>query len=431
MTQKKTLEARLVRMSWSEIPKTFQNAIEVARQLGINYLWIDSLCIIQDDIDDWAQESSQMWYIYANSSLTIAASAAENAAQGFLNERTQSYVSMMSKAHNLTFTVRDDLHEMDNLKSDLLATRGWVLQERLLSCRVLYFEDAEMKWECRTLQACECGSEDWSRITQPVSLTTAHTHLYTSIPTIEVYDWWRNVIVEHYSELELTRWTDRLPALSGLAALVRAKTQDTYLAGIWLSDLANGLLWESSQLRAKRADKLLRYPREMHHPSWSWTHSHWPVKYQRLPLTKIYASLQNFDIGLASVDQTSAICRGVLEIACPVFRGVHLTDPYQFSLTGRVVLIDGPSLRVLANMDTMVDTDDFSLALIGERKDRIDSTFNRVTLSGLVLDVATSSENESAPRHRVGHWRSTFTERADSPYDESFVMKKMTRSKLE
>jgi hypothetical protein len=94
------------------------------------------------------------------------------------------------------------------------------------------------------MRTCECGSELPPLSNQTASLLTAYTFLYETASTIETYIWWRNVIVEQYSALNLTKQTDKLPALSGLAALVREKTQDVYLGGLWLSDLADGLLWE-------------------------------------------------------------------------------------------------------------------------------------------------------------------------------------------
>jgi hypothetical protein len=432
MTETGTLSARMAHMPLSEIPKTFQNAIEVARQLGIHYLRIDSLCIVQDDPEDWAQESSKMWHIYANSTLTIAASAADNAARGFLEKRPFPYGLLKEGSDTRRINIREDLHRKDRRRHNVLATRGWVLQERLLSRRILYFEEAEMKWECRTLQACECGSEDWSH-TQPVSLTTAHSHLYPGVSTADTYQWWRNVIVEHYSNLQLTRWTDRLPALSGLAALVRAKTQDTYLAGLWLSDLANGLLWESAEWGSWNKDTKLGYLQEKQHPSWSWTHMRWPVMHERQALTKVFMSLHNFDIGLASVDATGAISHGTLEISCPLFpKGRYLEeiDDKQSFIVWRETIIDGPTFRVCAKMDTRVKPTGLNIALVGERKTRLDSTLNTVTFFGLVLD-ATITRDKSAPRHRIGHWKSSFTERADSPYDESSLMKNMARFKLE
>lgn len=158
----------------------------------------------------------------------------------------------------------------------------------------------------------------------------------------------------------------------------------------------------------------------------------WPVKHERLPLTKAFVSLNSVDIGLASVDPTGAISHGILDFSCPLFTGnwyksISVLDTY---LSCHEAMIDGPPLPVRLTTDVKTEIRGFNLALIGERKARLDSQFNRVTFFGLVVGLKTS-QDESTPRHRIGHWRSTFTERADSPYDESYVMKHMTRFKLE
>lgn len=67
---------------WQFLPQTFQDAIDLTRFLSIRYLWIDSLCIIQDDRDDWAKESAAMASVYGNSYLTISATAAANCSKG-------------------------------------------------------------------------------------------------------------------------------------------------------------------------------------------------------------------------------------------------------------------------------------------------------------------------------------------------------------
>ena len=76
LTKRSTIQDNLQRIPWESLPKTFQHAIEVTRKLGIRFLWIDSICIIQDDKRDWEEESSKMASIYQNSYLTICATSA-------------------------------------------------------------------------------------------------------------------------------------------------------------------------------------------------------------------------------------------------------------------------------------------------------------------------------------------------------------------
>jgi hypothetical protein len=210
--QTHSLDEHLTCILWDKIPKTFRDAIIVTRRLGLKFLWIDSLCIIQDDLDNWAEESAKMSRIYANAVLTIAASAAENATQGFLGLRhSQEEIIKLSPENMTPIHIRKDLHSnvpvTFSYTKILLNTRGWVFQERLLSRRILYFEREETICECRSAHTCECGSDLPPLSSQPASLRTAYSFLYENANTEERYAWWRNVIVEQYSNLTLTKWT--------------------------------------------------------------------------------------------------------------------------------------------------------------------------------------------------------------------------------
>lgn len=287
-TEQRTLKARAKGLDLNSLPKTFRDAIRVTQSLGISYLWIDSLCIIQDDKTDWEIESSKMSSIYANAYLTIAASSAECDQSGFLGPRR--YATTPLWFNNRTpVHVRRDIHwdskidPFTNSKSNL-HWRAWVYQERLLSRRVLYFEHDELVWECRTDTYCECGHfpekastphtrapshklHNFYMLTRPWSdldLNNFHNHcrLTGDCSGKSVYEWWRKVAVGEYTMLELSVESDRLPALSGLAAVVQAKTDDVYLAGLWKGDLPRGLLWY--QIRT------IVLPKTYRAPSWCW-----------------------------------------------------------------------------------------------------------------------------------------------------------------
>lgn len=86
-TTKSTLRARKAGVAWTQLSKTFQDAIILTRDLGVDFVWIDSLCIIQDDAEDWAREASQMASIYRNGYITIAATWAASGQEGFLHGR--------------------------------------------------------------------------------------------------------------------------------------------------------------------------------------------------------------------------------------------------------------------------------------------------------------------------------------------------------
>jgi hypothetical protein len=179
ITTKKTLSDYEKEVSWGVLPATFRDAITVSRRLGIRYIWIDSLCIIQDSPADWARESAKMADIYANSYLTIAAASSKDGAGGlYLEDQRQKGVSLTGTTSlGSTYTVRvqysipahtlvDDatpkgvIQHPISVSSSIndiggtrevfpLLTRGWVFQERLLSPRFLQFGRHELLWDCR------------------------------------------------------------------------------------------------------------------------------------------------------------------------------------------------------------------------------------------------------------------------------------------
>ena len=144
------------------LPITFQDAIMVTRELGKRYLWIDSLCIIQydDDLEDWRKESGQMGNIFGNAYVTIAATSAQDATQGFLERpRLRDPNSQFAKVHTSTHgtvlisSIIDDYHS--DVENGILNQRAWVLQERALSRRTIHFTANQTYWECGGGVRCE------------------------------------------------------------------------------------------------------------------------------------------------------------------------------------------------------------------------------------------------------------------------------------
>ena len=144
-----------------DLPKTFQDAIVVTRRLDVRFLWIDSLCIIQDSEEDWAKESSLMGNVYQNGVCNIAATAAPNGSAGCFMERDPILAQKCRLRINSTFSkvglnpgifdlVPEKLWE-DGLSNAALNRRAWVVQERILAPRVLHFSMNQLFWECSEL----------------------------------------------------------------------------------------------------------------------------------------------------------------------------------------------------------------------------------------------------------------------------------------
>jgi hypothetical protein len=155
---KASFESMLTKVVFEELNKTFQEAVILVKALGFRYIWIDSLCIIQDSDDDWQKESGQMDLVYTNALFNIAATAAMDGSSGLFAHRdyvsTQSVMAMIPAKGNEPQLLMH--HSVDGLleKSPLNA-RGWVLQERLLSRANLHFTNIQVFWECGERLACE------------------------------------------------------------------------------------------------------------------------------------------------------------------------------------------------------------------------------------------------------------------------------------
>jgi len=174
----KTARCLLEGLKISLLPRTFQRTIDVVRSLGTKYLWIDSLCIMQDSITDWERESAQMGQVYSNGLLNIAATGSTDGEGGLLRERpskfplesTACYIASSWRDHsNSGLLVHNSWLPSRMLLDGPLLSRGWVLQERIMAKRILHFGKNQLYWECNEHDCCEIYPagvpEFWTRPT--------------------------------------------------------------------------------------------------------------------------------------------------------------------------------------------------------------------------------------------------------------------------
>ncbi|KAH8590213.1 heterokaryon incompatibility protein-domain-containing protein, partial [Bisporella sp. PMI_857] len=216
--------------------QTFIDIFRVARILRIRYVWIDSLYIIQDDDNDWAREAQNMGLIYENSYCTIAATSSNSGSMSFLKHWDKDLGCFGQKTDPLL-----------NISQAPLNTRGWVLQERLLSRRVLHFATDQIYWECRSHAVAQDGT------------------VFRPRGTVFMRSWLH--IIEFYSACSFTYEKDRLPALLGLADRFSRFTKREYVCGHWFElgskVIPNTLLWTACGQIRRRLTKQVA-------PSWSW-----------------------------------------------------------------------------------------------------------------------------------------------------------------
>lgn len=271
----------------SRLPKTIADAIEVARHLGLDYIWIDALCIIQDSPDDKARELPLMADIYRNGAVSVVAAVAASASEGFLREPESAKFLVQpfdidlgvadGAPSSLTFGYRDPY----KASADPISSRAWTLQERVLAPRLLIFSRTGVMWMCREHFANPSAAPDAGPPYQ-TSLGFAAGAGADGKPVDDdmMRESWMAIRAD-YTEMDLTYCSDKLPAISALAAEVARRTGWTYVAGLWLENLFSELHWrcmkaERPSLSLDDGDSSLQLKppkvREAGYlaPSWSW-----------------------------------------------------------------------------------------------------------------------------------------------------------------
>jgi heterokaryon incompatibility protein (HET) len=313
------------------LPKSMQDAIFVTRRFGIQYLWIDALCIIQDSREDWNAEARDMAKIYKNSLLTISA-AADNAeaSQGIFRVRsrlqTRPFDSNTQWSSGINkYVFADRRATKDGIRpSSVLDTRAWVLQEQILSPRVLSFSNEELYWDCASLNASETFPDgipdfyDSSLKFHDVQILKEAMLGWeqTNISLEQFYTSWIRII-EEYSERQMTKETDKLAAILGLAKEAAVFLDDRFLLGLWNKRLWRDLLWwVKDPARCVLPDKFVS-------PTWSWTSVNSPISFR----------LHGLD-GYENIDQCIKIAQTEVEPnqSLPILRGKILAR-------GRLLLI--------------------------------------------------------------------------------------------
>ncbi|KAH8592823.1 heterokaryon incompatibility protein-domain-containing protein, partial [Bisporella sp. PMI_857] len=265
------------------LSKTFQDAIYLVRGLGYQYIWIDSLCIIQDSEEDWQRESEFMGSIYRNSICTLAATASTSGEGGLFrlrnilrNHRCQVWGD---SAHAIYIDIENDT-ALENYREDVgngpLNSRAWVLQERYLSPRVIHFTANAVYWDCHEKHLCDYGHELEDKSSISFGFDDGYARPFQideQIWSEEFSDRWK-FSVEKYSQMNLTKESDRLVAFRGVVKYYEEFTGGECVSGLWKQFFLSHLLW-----RVGEASLRLRCSSLASVPSWSWAIIGKPIKY--------------------------------------------------------------------------------------------------------------------------------------------------------
>jgi hypothetical protein len=402
-----TFKDALVIAQWFQ-GKSFNYLDDLLRQrpdvFSVRWLWIDSLCIVQDSVTDWEKESLMMHSVYKNALLNISADDAADARSGCFRHRHQLSVYPLQVGLagcpdiDWFWLTYDSKSLFERALGAETARRAWIFQERQLSRRVLHFTSTEMIWECCVRQAeskqpyfaCETfpdGAPLESVFTNRPKFQSQSDLVNASLA--ELHTTW-DMLCKSYSEKSLTKVTDKAVALSGLAQEFQARLpNDSYVAGLWRSTLPQSLLWVSTDESARiNVDDFIA-------PSWSWLSIDGPIrKFESYHSTYALAVITNVSIGpVISSEPTGSIRSASIEMQC-YLRAVTVRPDYEakpwftMSVGGTQchnLSIEGleQELKIGAEMDFSFDTS-------------YSETCGPASVSGFFVPICISPLSESA-----------------------------------
>lgn len=283
---KAALGCFLAGLPMAELPKTFRDTFQVVRRLGVRYVWIDSLCIVQDDPEDWLNEASQMHMVYSNSLCNICATGASDSSKGLFVERDPGAfrtcdVSIPWLDDNGGFRVVDMMMWRAEVLVAPLHMRAWVVQEHLLSPRQLHFGATQILWECLRVTTAEQFPRGLPKAIPNLSHSSRRQlHQVAGNSSSDpgpssaagehkklLLGW--SHIVQSYMKAKLSHGSDKVIAFSGLARRFEQILGDQCVAGLWKNNIENGLLWHVDYCRQGDGSPSFR-PTEYRSPSFSW-----------------------------------------------------------------------------------------------------------------------------------------------------------------
>ena len=325
----KNIQRHRTEVKLADLPRTFRDAVHVARKLGCRYLWIDSLCIIQDDRKDWEVEATFMHQYYKQSLLTIAAADGNSSEAGLFRDRdglrnrpcelqvtdaNGSPRQLYAYTNNMSFELKRSSLS-NSYKPSPLYNRAWVFQEQALSPRALTYARDRISWRCqemlfderaplmksiedfiikdKTINIVRRGGDPRSTDATVAELqrkwifpgpSPNPSRSFANIGYHEkdcylledefLIDW--GAMVLDYTQRDMTYQSDKLIAIQGIADAVAPIVSRTYFAGIWVESMKAifmGLLWSSQRRKSKQSQRLDVAP------SWSWASTDGEVRW--------------------------------------------------------------------------------------------------------------------------------------------------------
>ena len=357
-TTSANLAERLGRLALHDLTQTMKDAVRITRDLGYRYLWVDALCIVQDSEEDWLREARKMSDVFSGAVVTIAAADAENHSQGIFRPRAgvcirpfpMPYLDMRPYCDRTFVDGEGPVYIFPNTglvsagarSKGTLDTRGWILQEQLLSPRVLYFDRGEIFWDCMTVSASESSpistsllddkdpDETWALKLVRKTLVASHNSDTLRHRLAEV---WTQVI-KNYSSRQLSKQSDKLIALDGIAQPLSALLGEPLVAGMWETHMWRQLIWWKARPQpASVSQHQSLFPA----PTWSWLGSDGPVFYHTTLISKAHSSSIKAPTATNSSSADLEQHMKILSVNATIRPGTMGVDGY--------LVVSGPSFR--------------------------------------------------------------------------------------
>lgn len=277
ITTNETIDEKLRGLDVKSLPKTILDAMKVCERLGFRYLWVDSLCIIQDSQEDKAREISQMRLIYRCAFVTIAAAKAATVDNSFLNEAqplhfVQPFKIPFHCPNEQIGTAWMSVPKFYLPRNDPWNSRAWTFEEQLLSPRILIYSYDGLKWMCRTAlwETSNPINHPPPFIQLPQASDMFPDNDEMADQELDLRQYWSDTLLE-YTERSVTHERDKLVAFAAISEEFHLMWGGKFLAGLWEQSLFEDLLWHrdiTSDFQPWLA--LSPRPAKYRAPSWSW-----------------------------------------------------------------------------------------------------------------------------------------------------------------
>ncbi|KPM44510.1 hypothetical protein AK830_g2023 [Neonectria ditissima] len=248
-----------------KLPQTIKDAVTVTKELGLSYLWVDSLCTIQNDVKDQEREIKLMSEVYETAYVTISAASAKTCREGFLAPRQPEIATIPYILPNGELGALN-LHQGLEAADEPIHSRAWTLQEHINACRILEYGSQQLRRICRDPRQSTGlqGLKQLAPRVDPAVFGKCVSEIWREPDKVLRHCW--QPLVKNYTQRCLQMPEDKPRAIHAIAMEYKKRMHSDYKAGLWKRSLKQELLWQRDESDTSRQPRRLDY----RCPSWTW-----------------------------------------------------------------------------------------------------------------------------------------------------------------